>query len=85
MVPADEYREQQEGECSAECIGDGLCQMEALGSHEDVGGAGHGHPKAGDERHPIAFLLLDEPYGNGPEGEEGKRLVEPGKIAPQHL
>lgn len=85
MVPNDEYGKEDERECSAQCVGNGLSQVESFWGDKYVGAADHAHPQAWDERDPIAFLFLGQPYGDGPEGEDGECLVEPSKIAPQYL
>ena len=60
-------------------------QLEAFGGNADVGAADHRHDDGGQERDDVEFVLSGEPYGDGPQGDHGERLVDPSEIAPEDV
>ena len=52
---------------------------------KEIDQADHRHEHGRDKRYPVVLLLLIEIDGDGPEREDGERLVAPAKPAPDDI
>ena len=58
---------------------------QSLMRHKDEGGTHGGHQQCGHQGNDVCLTLAHKKDGDGPEGEDAKRLVSPTKILPNNI